>query len=368
MMEKENMQSLKELMDAELRLINISNEFLSLESFISDGKACIKFIKEILNDAEYELPEQKSDLYNIAEMRARHSVVTFLMGLVFKRFGGIFDTISSVINITDKPKTAQYMWLITSLYHDVAYSSKHIKDSQLDYHSKFDPYLLEDTYRNNLESLNDFSIYYPKTLAYTYEEIVVYDKYARKYHNQKGDSERIDHGILGGIITFERLTQKAIKQNMNKELTIIKACSLTISQHNIYKSASEEDDVKYMEYPELYKLYYNSAFRIDSNTPLLLFLCLVDTLECVKKFSREHNSSKYLHTLTVLDSIKLNVCENIIKIDLSELRKRVEDKKDKQLNGDYISYLNNGLLKLQEWTSFFSMTIDCKDYVEIKLN
>ena len=176
-MSKSEFKSLKELMDDELQKLDISRKFTQLEAFINDGKKSAEFIRSMLNDEAFEIPEESTDLYEIAEMRARHSAVTFFMGLVLKRFAGLFDAIPTIV---DKEKDlAMQMWLMTSLYHDKAYSSEFIKRSNLDLEKQFSPYLLTDKYDNiKLKVLNEFSYKYPDSLAYTYQMILNYDKYA----------------------------------------------------------------------------------------------------------------------------------------------------------------------------------------------
>ena len=365
MQEKEKLQTLKDLMSKELDNLKIADEYKSLDKILSNGRESAKFIRELIHD-DYELPAENSNLYDTAEMRARHSVITFLMGLVFKNFEGLFDSIPSIIKNPESNETAKHMWLITSLYHDIAYHSTYIAKPTLNYKDNFNPYLLEDIYDNQWASLNHFSKRFTGTMAYTYEEINAYDKYAREYHAERDDNEKIDHGILGGIVTFERLATKSVKLNLYDELSLIKACSITIAQHNIFKCPSEKDMKRYERHPELQRLYYNSDFKITKHTPLLLFLCLIDTVECVKKFSKANNNNSFLQTLTTLSSIKVAVNRNSIKLDISELHKRVKEKKDTNFNKEFENYKEKCLNALTEWTTFSVNIVD--DYIEISLD
>lgn len=130
MQEKEKLQTLKDLMSKELDNLKIADEYKSLDKILSNGRESAKFIRELIHD-DYELPAENSNLYDTAEMRARHSVITFLMGLVFKNFEGLFDSIPSIIKNPESNETAKHMWLITSLYHDIAYHSTYIANAIL---------------------------------------------------------------------------------------------------------------------------------------------------------------------------------------------------------------------------------------------
>lgn len=351
-------KSLAELMNEELAQMNLPAEFNRLENFITDGKKSAEFIRFLLEDDSYRLPKEQDALYDTAEMRARHSAVTFLMGLVFRRFGGLFEAFP--VEENGNEKNAVHMWLITSLYHDKAYSSEYIKKPDLEYCEKFLPYLLTDDYEEGYSELNGFSTRYPKYLAYTYEEILNYDKYARKYHQEKQSDEKLDHGILGGVAMFRDLARKVRKHGETEELPVIKACSLTVAQHNIYKSDGKNRDELYREY-SLERLESTSDFRITPKQPLLLFLSLIDTVECVKKLSQRENSDKYLQTMTVLKNIKLDVQPDRLEIDflplLEEVARKVSKKKGKRLNEErslsekFEGYLGN-LKNLGKWTVF----------------
>ena len=347
-MSKSEFKSLKELMDDELQKLDISRKFTQLEAFINDGKKSAEFIRSMLNDEAFEIPEESTDLYEIAEMRARHSAVTFLMGLVLKRFAGLFDAIPTIV---DKEKDlAMQMWLMTSLYHDKAYSSEFIKRSNLDLEKQFSPYLLTDKYDNiKLKVLNEFSYKYPDSLAYTYQMILNYDKYAISYHKNRDSKEKRDHGILGGVMMFSELSKRAMKNGQDKEMPVIKACSLAVAQHNIFKAKPKYDNIYERFYLDI--LLSSSSFRIKQEKALLLFLSLVDTVECVKKFSKSQNSDKFLETLTTLKSIKMTINEKEIVLELSELSKRIKEKKDEELNKALEDY-KKSLEGLSTWTEF----------------
>ena len=148
------------------------------------------------------------------------------------------------------------------------------------------------------------------------------------------------------------------------ELLVIKASCLTIAQHNIFKSASIEDDIRYGD--SLRKLHSTSEFVINSSTPLLFLLSLVDTFECVKKLSKSENSNQSFKTLTVLSGISLYVSQEEILVDFSELDKRVERKWDETLKDNYKKY-RESLFDMKSWTSFKIESVD-NHVISIKMD
>lgn len=362
-MEK-NTETLYALMEKQLRSLDVPEEYRSLEKFIENDDTCVAFIQYVLHDNEFTESEPGSDLYKFAKARARHSVITFLMGLVLANFAGITQHISEYVAeltkyaYTKKDNNYLKAWMITSLYHDKGYYSKYLSNDKLDYKKTFTHYLLTDYYDNQkLFCLNDFSKFHSSFFAHSYEQIASYDQYARGYHAREKDNfERLDHGILGGILVFNDLVRKALKtKKYDMDFLLAKACCITIAQHNIFKSNSATLDKAYPL--NLSYLHYDSPFRINIDTPLLLFLCLVDTLECVKKFSKEENEKSSLQTKTVLSSIALTINEDKICINLSELRRRINEKKNPTFSETYTNY-RKGVAGLHTWTTFNSVPLD----------
>lgn len=338
--------------------LDLNENFNSIEQFIKDDEKSAEFIRFMLHDPDYNLPDPKSALYDFAKARARHSVITFLAGLALGKFGGLLSELNDIImpdaTESEAEKIKSKLWLITSLYHDRAYHSEHLKNGNLNYSTKFKYNLLTDEYEEDaLSGLNAFSKKYVRILAHTYEQILLYDIYAREYHKdrkRKGETEveMLDHGILGGILVFNKLVSNFLKQPHNEiELLIIKTSCLTIAQHNIYKSDSEEQDEKYGD--ALAYLYHDAEFKITAHTPLLLLMSLVDTLECVKKFSKGNNQDNSLETLTVLSNINIYVDKTRIIVDCSNLHKKTD--RSGELAGRFQQYVD-AVIGLEKWTDF----------------
>lgn len=153
----------------------------------------------------------------------------------------------------------------------------------------------------------------------------LYDKYAREYHREKNHQEKIDHGILGGMLLFQNGIRAYKKEKCDYcEMETVMRSAITIAQHNIYKSPNKETDQRYPQ-NLLEKLACESDFRIDMKTPLLLLLSIVDTVECAKKLGRPkksaHKGEKGLsvQNVTILKKIYVEVDNERILLDYSRL-------------------------------------------------
>ena len=307
-----------------------------------------------------------SKVYRYPQERARHIAISFLFGMVLSEFCGFYESLPEVLNRgNDAPLTkaalAQRMWLITSLSHDTGYSLKsELSDINLVFETEYPRFLLTDTYNDpQMTSIQNFTVDYPRVFAHNYEQILAYNDYIRKYKDWDPPHEVNDHGILGGLDMFDHLTRNMQVMDAHdraQELALIKACCLTVAQHNIFKSGGHKYDNKYSEF-KLDHLLSTSNFRITRETPLLLFLCLVDTIECMKRFSKGATQGSYLQATTILKKISLYVDKEKIVLDFSDLKKHIDDKdknvtdKAKKLDPIYQKHLN-ALKSFHTWTVF----------------
>ncbi len=274
---------------------------------------------------------------------------------------GIYDDINNILGQSD---TAFKLWLMTSLNHDRGYTSAYITQGELDYNKKFKYHLLSDVCKEVLE-LDEFDKKYPDSMAYTYQEIGGYDRYARIYHKADSDGRRLDHGILGGMILFDTLIKKHIKFPQNSiDPLIIKTSALAIAQHNIFKSSGKKSDEIYIDYG-LVRLISTSDFVIEKNYALLLLLGLVDTIECVKKYSKKENEQNSMNTKTVLKNVMIGVSQTTIDIDYSalserELRTRGSD--------DICRSVVQNVIDLNRWTCFKVSSEGCKTTINLHMD
>lgn len=364
-------KSLLELMDE--ALASTGSCCTSVADFITDGEKSQDFIDDLMwkNTTLYFpgkvqpfLPTSiLSKVYRYPQERARHIAISFLFGMVLSEFGGFYASLPEVLNRgNDAPLTkaalAQRMWLITSLSHDTGYSLKSkLSDSNLVFKTEYPRFLLTDTYNDpQMGSINNFRQNYRMVFAHEYKQILAYNDYIREYKDWPPAYEKNDHGILGGLDMFDHLTrnmQDMEARDRAQELALIKACCLTVAQHNIFKSPKKDSDEFYKEF-KLYHLLTTSNFRITRETPLLLFLCLVDTIECMKRFSKGATQGSYLQATTILEKIHLYVDKDKIVLDFNDLKAHI-DAKDKtvadELNAIYQKHLNT-LTSIDTWTVF----------------
>ena len=184
----------------------------------------------------------------------------------------------------------------------------------------------------------------------------------------KRNAERLNHGIYGGAYLFKRLMKKPLY--MEKEQLYIKAVCMCIAQHNIFKSTSDEIDRKLDEYVSLTILKHDSDFKINEEYPLLLFLSLVDTIECVKKFSKSCNSASFLQTETVLSNVQAEITKEKIELDFSSLLERINERKmlKKEILLDtYKDYFENNIKSLGNWTIYKPYIKEGKPSVKVEI-
>lgn len=334
------MKTLFDYMNERLHDIPIGNGYETIEDFINDDKESANFIRKALND-EFAFTDKENSTYTIAETRARHSVITFLMGLVFwTNLSYIVNSLQEKLTFCKDFEDMQKIWMMVSMYHDYGYFSEYIKRENFSYKVLRHQLLSQDSVVNKCSMID--------ILAFNHDEIMEYDKAARIFHCKSGDEEKIDHGILGGHLIFDRLMRKMHKCNNFNEQSFISVSALTIAQHNMYKSNTIEDDKRFANKPKI--LRSESSFRLSINTPLLLLLCIVDTIECIKKFSKSANEKKHLKSVTVLKSIFVVPTANRIELDLTHLKERILEKQDNGLMEIYENY-KNSIINLSNWTT-----------------
>lgn len=370
------MNSLLELMNKEFSKLEIDNSKIKykkenikgIEDFISDDKACADIIKYLLKTDFIEYPDKKDEIYDVAQGRARHSLINYLLGCIFKPFGSLYQSFYMLVDHNNIDKNeSKIIWLLTALYHDIGYFLKALSDKDYNYRNNFTYYLYEDSDQIT-DPTYSFADTHSDSLAYTYDEIEEYDIFNRQQRENWGGIEKVNHGILGGAYIFNKTMKKfSTKASYSsREIIRSKVFSLAIGQHNIFKSDKVEDDHRL---PPLLinKLSSDSDYRIDSSTPLLLFLSLVDTIECTKKFSKKENDKHSLQTLTVLKSIDIDVTSEKVIVDYSRLREHISTRDDANDLCEVLENYEKNVVELGNWTSFQISKIK-EDNYEICMN
>lgn len=363
-------RSLKELFEDQLTSLPFSNNYYQTadEVFLKDDTA-VAFINHMLyGDAEVYLPKNFSP---VSKGRARHSVISFLFGLCISEFHGLLGQCSEIYDCTDPAylliheKYINYkIWMMTAVNHDYGYYSSYLKKDL-----PFADLLKRVKYNVldagiNIDGLSKVRFDKARVLKNNYEQIGAYYEYARQYHKDNGHAdELVDHGILGGILMYNRAVKYIIENHCNNtardnstsycnmqpyldDVVHYKASCLTICQHNIFKSEDSRSDEQYGE--QLNHLWHKGGYFIDKRHPLLLFLSLIDTIEHTKRFSTKKT---WLQINTLLEKVKLSVDKSLLIIDYSELYAYL----DKNLMQKHIKVLNdhiNGVCNLETWTRF----------------
>ena len=318
-------------------------------AFLSGEKESADFIKYALKTKGYEFPS--GDDYSVAQDRARHSAISFLLGELFSGFCSLIERINNLFSESYPYIDTKYLWMLTSLEHDYGY---YFQGRNYPNMNEMIGKLFNDGPRDDASLFRDLVFEKKPTMTYSYSEMISYFDYRNEELKKNECNEKYEHGIWGGAKLFSDQQRRINKEKQtNKELVELKIVCLSIAQHNVYKSEKNTDS-DYIE-RGLYRLISDSEFRIDESTPLLLLLSLVDTLECVKKFSRSanKNSNKYLETKTVLQSIDVSFeLENkCLKWDISKLEKKIKEKSEQTLLEALVGY-KRSISSLKQWTSF----------------
>lgn len=330
-----------------------------METILTNESKCAELLNKLSLDGKelYFVSESLS----IIQGRARHSLISYFLGLSIRKFENVFDKIYAMANdnyFFMKNKSPQwltyYLWFITSANHDYGYYTKFISKKISIQELHLESNVLRDEENNKKSALWEYEKNHTNVLKNSYLQIQNYYLYSQKFLEIKNRDEKNDHGILGGLLFYNNALKKFSKENedfIEGKIYFHKTSCLTICQHNIFKSDSPETDQFYGK--ELSHLYYDSNYFIDEQTPLLFLLSLADSIECVKKFSRKENDASYLETKTVLKNIFLEVSEKEIFLDFGALEKIIQTKK-KEVKENFESYLKS-LENLSKW-----MKVDTK--------
>ena len=315
-----NGSTLEELFDAQLKQLPFNeNVYHNVSDFITDDNKSADFLNSFYYN-EKLFPKQGNDSM-ITKGRARHSAISFLLGLCIGDFCKLFGNCSAIFNDTqgdyiqiNEPYINYKLWMCTATNHDYGYYSELVKQQKALDKLPIKYNLFDDSLDWNENILKCFEQQYPKVLKNSYQNIKDYYVYSQKYHLKEDSDEKSDHGILGGVLLYDRFLRKNCEdiKNINasklsfsgilnelsyRDVLYYKASCLTICQHNIFKSDGPSSDLSYGN--KLSHLFHNGGYFIGRNHPLLLLLSLVDTIECVKRFSRKESSSNYFQTLTI---------------------------------------------------------------------
>lgn len=253
-----------------------SYEFIK-EYFKYGGKEQV-FCFEIIQEHEEKV-----------KRRAPHIISTFLLGFIVADSFGI-NTDSFGINADEDERKFKYLWFLTCLYHDIGYvyeeesTYEHLCALQtggLDAAKK----ICGIEYISN----DEFS-------TYCKEYVNIYLSHrARCTYGKKG---KIDHGIVGGLMLYDRLRKnyESAKQKtglagtesgfyynglffFEEHFKYYAEAADAIIAHNIWKSTLDN----YLEIEQYMKLNATNIPNITIDKKMAFVLAIADTLEPLKR-------------------------------------------------------------------------------------
>jgi len=237
--------------------------------------------------------------------RSMHIVSTFFIGII----------ISDLFPDIKKEKLFLYRWFLTCLFHDYGYIIENNKE-------KYPPKIYNmSKIRKELSITKRFP--YQK---YDRDTINKYFKYIKK------SRLRLDHGIIGGLLLYDRLVKnfeanfkkaKKVKTDISEmgfeylglqwsknDFKLYAQSADSIVAHNIWLANKEKDKTSYREFGGIDKLIINNhTDKLSMNDAFILLLAIADTIEPIKFFSQHKEKC-------ILQKIKISISENKIKIKI----------------------------------------------------
>ena len=338
------------------------NERLSKES-------CLEFIKKHFTEGNKKealnFPFQEEFKNN---GKHQHTVALYFLGLHLKnlfneklkhRLGELMPS-----ERFEDWYCLKYTWFLTCLYHDTASSIE-------DCHKN----LFWQKTKNSFDYFKkEFNIRYTpfshKPLREGVSLVRFSESLVKKYFYYRIDQNRLDHGIFGGYYLFDRLYKNFCEKTKNvdwkkKDCEWIEGLSYRLVHldhfayiadaiicHNLWCAYDSKSIKKYREYgldPLIIEEDFeanntnfvqnknkNKKLNIDDH-PLQFMLCLLDTIEPVKRFSNSKNNMR-IEAYDVLqkisieqegdDGIKIKWCPYLKELNSSGFESWMKDIKE----------------------------------------
>ena len=300
-----------------------------------------------------------------------HTVSIYFLGILLQPlFDNKIETVLNKLNDNFANRMNYkfaYTWFLTSLYHDTAWI---IEDKRnYDVFQNCSTRYLSDYVNKKFEIeynlfqhkwINNKSIKYSEQLVYNY------------LHYSVSERKRIDHGILGGLLLFDRLNKNYIENweeycignpliEHNNRISFdnfeykgvswkrehidhFGYVSNAIISHNIWTSLDNELYRRY-SLDELTEKKYNKL-KIEDD-PLIFLLALVDTIEPTKYFNMV-NTKLVLESVSIDVDVELKIINIIVNdkiLNYSDWFKKIKTL-DKWLNIDIKQYKNQMTINL----------------------
>lgn len=388
----------------------------------------VDFIGEtFISGHKHKLTDQNAQAPNISDARAAHSISAYFMGFILAE--GLLRNMNNFCEIEDNEFPFSYAWYLTSLYHDYGYCFE--RDTELanriceqiaenekthvnDYYSgvlyrlrkdqkisiQHSPWSVNRPYsifsrprysNNNTKSKIEKYITenYRKLLCNGYHVRMpmrsskVVDNYLNYRLMGNNDHRRIDHGISGGMIFYDRIIKNYINEyehekhhdpNLGleeffqdgharrlrfnlKQLIVFMYVADCIINHNIWKASKESEKI-YKQY-NLHSLVGDKFEKVNFHkNPLLFILVMSDTLEPYKNFySVCHNSGS-------IDNVNYNERDVIAayeKFDISFEGNQINI----SVSDDLQNACETRLREMEEWIDIKFTKRNCEFLIEL---
>lgn len=260
---------------------------------------CRNFIKEHFDKGNKQeaLCIPWNDEYNKTDKHT-HTVSLYLLGLLYESELGVKleNILKKLIPIEGDWYEYKYTWFLTCLYHDVASCIEH---SAL-------PKFPNDAQKQLSYYIGDLNIQYTPYSHSTLKPGVSLTRFSESlihnYFRYRAESLVFDHGIVGGYYLFDRLfknfTDKTSTHNWKtapvclrhglmwrlEHLDHFAYISDAIICHNLW-TAKKGEDLKYIAFGLSPLIVKGREGKLKFNQyPLQFLLCLLDSIEPVKRF------------------------------------------------------------------------------------
>lgn len=326
----------------------------------------------------------------IREGKHAHTVSLYLMGMAFiEKSSTLRDKLTNQLQSfltyykdwyvkREDEYNLLYTWYLTAMYHDVASCIERAKipENPTERQKSLEYYLgeLDITYspygnfpyrKNNIpqrfsENLIKNYFYYRANNGSCEHGILAgylfFDRFVRSFSSYTKDGSINDNGMI------ENLAQEKIRRWDEKRQWNIEQISHAayvadaIICHNLWMSDNAELYRAYGLSPLLYTEHSENKLSIK-NYPLQFMLCLLDTIEPVKRFAKKSNEKIHYPTpREVLENVLLEFKENGLEVSW---KRNISEQPE-------FEYWKKALEDLQNW-----MEVRCNaqgDHVDISWN
>lgn len=241
---------------------------------------------------------RNNDLFEMADYRANHTLSAYLFG-VFLHEGFHMRLRKGIPMLhAEHKKNFLYFWWLVCLFHDAAFSLENVSDKFIvscsntrDFMKFFD---IKEYNLLNVIKRSDIR-------ANTNNSALI-----KNYYLYRADNNKIDHGIAGAILLYDRLMKMYNEAKNNEGIKgrvrftssnlrfsrefpkHIRYISEKIAMHNMYRAKPHQIEI-YKKY-NLHSLIPNEnndhLLSCDDKNSLLFLLGLVDSIEPLKCFNR----------------------------------------------------------------------------------